>query len=226
MYAARNSIIPEPIARQPWGMLIPLFLLVAFGAAVLYSAAGGSMNPYASSHLIRFGVFMVMASVIASLPREFVKFMAYPAYVVVLLMLVGVEVMGALRGGSQRWLDLGFMVLQPSELMKPVIVVVLAHFFASLPVGRQVPTSNMPCPTTAKCSGQRRQRRCRRHRHPRPLRLPKHFVRSASQTRWGRSLQHFGFAIHRSSSNAWCPPLCDQAVGSISAHGADRLIGT
>jgi rod shape determining protein RodA len=43
--------------------------------------------------------------------------------------------MGALRGGSQRWLDLGFMVLQPSELMKPVIVVTLAQFYSTLPVG-------------------------------------------------------------------------------------------
>ncbi|MEL7190482.1 MAG: rod shape-determining protein RodA, partial [Pseudomonadota bacterium] len=50
-----NGVIPEPIARLPWGMLIPLFLLVGFGALVLYSAAGGSMQPFASSHLMRFG---------------------------------------------------------------------------------------------------------------------------------------------------------------------------
>ncbi|MCK0128446.1 rod shape-determining protein RodA [Erythrobacter sp. F6033] len=130
-----NGIVPASIARQPWGMLIPLFLLVAFGAAVLYSAAGGSMQPYASSHLIRFFVFLVMASVIASLPREFVKFMTYPAYVVVLILLMAVEVIGQVNGGSQRWLDLGFMVLQPSELMKPVIVITLAFFYSSLPVG-------------------------------------------------------------------------------------------
>ncbi|MDJ0641376.1 MAG: rod shape-determining protein RodA [Erythrobacter sp.] len=130
-----SSVVPAPIARQPWGMLIPLLLLVAFGAAVLYSAAGGSMQPFATSHLIRFSVFLVMAAIIASLPREFVRLMTYPAYIVVLLMLVAVEAMGALRGGSQRWLDLGFMVLQPSELMKPVIVVTLAQFYSTLPVG-------------------------------------------------------------------------------------------
>ena len=133
--ARRGGIIPEPIARQPWGMLIPLFLLVAFGAAVLYSAAGGSMDPYASQHLIRFTVFLVMAAVIASLPRDFVRFMTYPAYIVVLLLLVAVEVIGQVGGGSQRWLDLGFMVLQPSELMKPVIVITLAQFYSTLPVG-------------------------------------------------------------------------------------------
>ena len=132
---ATSGIIPDPIARQPWGMLIPLCLLVAFGAAVLYSAAGGSMDPFASSHLIRFSVFLVMAAIIASMPKNFVQFFTYPAYIVVFLMLLGVEVMGQVNGGSQRWLNLGFMVLQPSELMKPVIVVVLAHFFSSLPVG-------------------------------------------------------------------------------------------
>jgi len=136
MYATtRRGIIPDPLARQPWKMLIPLFLLVLFGAAVLYSAAGGSMTPYAQSHLVRFGVFLVMASIIASLPRAFVRFMTYPAYIVVLLMLIGVEIVGQVNGGSQRWLNLGFMVLQPSELMKPVIVITLAHYFSSLPVG-------------------------------------------------------------------------------------------
>ncbi|MEE4200661.1 rod shape-determining protein RodA [Erythrobacter sp.] len=133
--AVSRSIIPDPIARQPWGMLIPLLLLVAFGAAVLFSAAGGSWDPYASSHVLRFGVFLLMAAVIASLPRQFVRLMTYPAYVVILLMLGAVEVMGAVRGGAQRWLDLGFMELQPSELMKPVIVVTLAMFYSSLPAG-------------------------------------------------------------------------------------------
>ncbi|EAQ30108.1 rod shape-determining protein [Erythrobacter sp. NAP1] len=133
--SARGGIIPYPIARQPWGMLIPLFLLVAFGAAVLYSAAGGSMDPYASSHLVRFGVFLVMASVIASLPRELVRLLTYPAYAIVLALLLLVEIIGQVNGGSQRWLNLGFMVLQPSEIMKPVIVVTLALFYSSLPVG-------------------------------------------------------------------------------------------
>lgn len=130
-----NSLIPEPIARQPWAMLIPLFLLVCFGAAVLYSAAGGTMQPFAASHLIRFGIFLVMAAVITSLPLELVKFAAYPGYIIVLLLLLAVELVGAIGGGSQRWLDLGPIVLQPSELMKPMVVIVLARFFATLPAG-------------------------------------------------------------------------------------------
>lgn len=132
---ANRSIIPDPIARQPWGMLIPLFMLVIFGAAVLYSAAGGSMTPYASSHLMRFAIALVMAGVISLIPRELVRLLVYPAYIVVFLLLLAVEIRGQVGGGSQRWLDLGFMVLQPSEVMKPVIVVTLAHYFSTLPVG-------------------------------------------------------------------------------------------
>ena len=132
---ARGGIVPDPIARQPWRMLIPLFMLVAFGAAVLYSEAGGSMDPYASSHLLRFGVFLTMAAIITLFPRDLVKLLTYPAYVIVLVLLLGVEILGQVNGGSQRWLDLGFMVLQPSELMKPVIVLTLAQFYSSLPVG-------------------------------------------------------------------------------------------
>ena len=130
-----NRIVPEPIARQPWQMLIPLFMLVSFGAAVLYSAAGGSMEPFAESHLVRFALFLVMASVISLLPRDLIKLLAYPAYIGVLLLLLAVEAIGAIGGGSQRWLNLGPLVLQPSELMKPVIVLVLARFFDALPIG-------------------------------------------------------------------------------------------
>lgn len=134
-----SGIIPAPIARQPWQMLFPLFMLVMFGGAVLYSAAGGSLTPFASSHFIRFAVFLVMASIIASLPRPFVIAMIYPGYIGVLILLLAVEVIGTLGGGSQRWLELGFMRLQPSELMKPVIVLALARFYETLPAG-MIPT--------------------------------------------------------------------------------------
>lgn len=130
-----NSIIPAPVARQPWQMLIPLFLLVAFGAAVLFSAAGGNFQPFASSHLMRFGIFMVMASIMVLFSREFVKFMAYPAFGIVLVMLLGVELVGAMGGGSQRWLEFGPLRIQPSELMKPIVVLALAKFYDSLPSG-------------------------------------------------------------------------------------------
>ena len=80
-----------------------------------------------------------MAFVLSLFPRDFIQFMALPVYVVVLLMLLAVEAIGFVGGGSQRWLNLGFMQLQPSELMKPAVVLILARYYASLPVG-MIPT--------------------------------------------------------------------------------------
>ena len=128
-----RSIVPEPVARQPWQMLIPLFGLVALGGAVLYSAAGGHLQPYALSHVIRFLVFLVMAIVISLMSRNLFRMAAYPIYGGIVVLLVLVEAIGAVGGGSQRWLNLGFMTLQPSELMKPAIVLVLAKFYETLP---------------------------------------------------------------------------------------------
>lgn len=127
--------LPAPLAKIPWQMLIPLTLLVLFGAAVLHSAAGGSMSPYAGSHLVRYVVFLVMALIMSAFPRDWAFMAAYPVYGTVLLLLLGVEIVGQVGGGSQRWLELGVFRLQPSELMKPGIVLVLACFYHSLPVG-------------------------------------------------------------------------------------------
>ncbi|MEA1619642.1 rod shape-determining protein RodA [Erythrobacter sp. T5W1-R] len=135
MKPATRSIIPEPIARQPWEVLIPVMLLTAFGGLVLYSAGGGSMEPFATSHFIRFGVFMVMAAIIAAMPREAVRVLTYPSYLLVLLMLMGVEIVGAVGGGSQRWLEFGPIRIQPSEIMKPAVVLAMARFYATLPNG-------------------------------------------------------------------------------------------
>lgn len=127
------SIVPEAVARQPWRMLVPLFGLVSLGAAVLYSAAGGSLQPYALSHVIRFVLFLGMAIGISMTSRNMFRSLAYPLYGGIVLLLVLVELIGAVGGGSQRWLNLGFMTLQPSELMKPAIVLVLARFYETLP---------------------------------------------------------------------------------------------
>lgn len=128
-----RGIVPEAIARQPWHVILPLLLLNTFGSAVLHSAAGGSLDPWATLHTIHFFVFLVMAMVISYIPRELFKLAAFPGYVVLVVLLILVELIGGIGGGSQRWLNLGFMTLQPSELMKPGIVLMLARYYDSLP---------------------------------------------------------------------------------------------
>lgn len=134
-----SGIVPAPVARLPWQLLVPLVALVIFGSLVLYSAAGGTMTAYADSHLLRFAIFLVMALAISRFDRPLVSLLTYPAYGIILAMLFAVEVVGAVSGGSQRWLELGPIRLQPSELMKPAVVVALAKYYDGLPPG-MVPT--------------------------------------------------------------------------------------
>ncbi|KPF80187.1 rod shape-determining protein RodA [Novosphingobium sp. AAP93] len=129
----QRAYIPAFIARQPWGVILPLSALVTFGGAVLYSAAGGHLMPWALLHVVRFVVFLGMAMVVARIPSQWFKNAALPSYALLCVLLVLVELLGRVSGGSQRWLNLGFMQLQPSELMKPGIVLVLAWFYSVLP---------------------------------------------------------------------------------------------
>lgn len=130
-----DGFVPAPIAQLPWRLLFLVIAIGGFGAIVLYSAAGGSASPWAGSHAIRFCVFLGMAVVMSRFPVEFWQAIAFPTYVIVLVLLIGVELLGAISGGSQRWLDLGFIRLQPSELMKLAIILAVARFYALLPPG-------------------------------------------------------------------------------------------
>ena len=99
---------------------------------MLYSAAGGSWEPWASRQAIRLALGLVLMVVIALVSiRIWLKF-AYFFYAGALALLASVEVFGAVRMGAQRWIDLEFMHLQPSEIMKFALVLALARYFHSL----------------------------------------------------------------------------------------------
>jgi len=129
------SIIPQSVTEFPWRVLGLLAAIALFGTLVLYSAAGGSITPWAINQGVRFVIFAVMALVLSRIPLELFARFAFPAYGAVLVSLVLVELIGGVAGGSQRWINLGFMQLQPSEFMKPIIVLAVARFYAMLPVG-------------------------------------------------------------------------------------------
>ena len=99
---------------------------------MLYSAANGSFQPWASRQLVRFGVgFLAMIAVALIDVRTWLRF-AYVLYGVSLILLVLVEFMGFVGMGAQRWIDLGYFNLQPSELMKITLVLALARYFHGL----------------------------------------------------------------------------------------------
>jgi rod shape determining protein RodA len=128
-----RAAIPAPIAALPWRILLLLLAVAGFGTLVLFSAAGGAMSPWAGNHIFRFAVFVVMALVLSRVREPLLRFTAFPVYALILLALLGVELLGVVKGGGQRWLNLGFIRLQPSEFMKPAVVLALAHFFALVP---------------------------------------------------------------------------------------------
>lgn len=130
------DVIPRPVADLPWGVIFLLTVIASFGGIVLFSAAGGSISPWAGKHMLRFGVFLAMALVIARFSQSFVKLATFPGYIAITLMLLGVELIGQIGGGSQRWLDLGPIRIQPSELMKPAIILAVARFYETLPVNQ------------------------------------------------------------------------------------------
>lgn len=130
-----SGIVPGPLAQLPWRIIGLVVAIGMFGLVVLYSAASGSMTPWAFNQGLRFFVFLAMAIGLSRVPESFWALGAFPMYIVIVVMLVGVELLGAVAGGSQRWLDLGFIRLQPSELMKPVIVMAMARFYEILPAG-------------------------------------------------------------------------------------------
>ncbi len=110
--------------------------MASFGFIVLYSAAGGSLTPWAGLHMVRFLVALAMAIILSRFNEAFWKAIAFPVYIAVLVMLLGVELIGAISGGSQRWLNFGFIRIQPSELMKVAVILAVARFYAFLPPSR------------------------------------------------------------------------------------------
>ena len=128
------SFVPAPLAQLPWKILLLVLAIGCFDSLVLYSAAGGSIRPWALSQGIRFFVFLSGAILLSRIPERVWSNAALPAYGALCVMLVLVELVGAIRGGGQRWLDLGIgFRLQPSELMKPCIVLTCAKFYDLLP---------------------------------------------------------------------------------------------
>jgi rod shape determining protein RodA len=130
-----NARWPQRILQLPWRMIALMALIGSFAVVVLYSAAGGSFRPWALNHAVRFAIFLGASLAISQVPLRFWLRIAYPLYAVVLVALIGVEIVGGISGGSQRWLDLGFIRLQPSEFMKLAIVIALARFYHYLPRG-------------------------------------------------------------------------------------------
>ena len=119
-----------------WPLAILLTAVAGIGFLMLYSVAGGSFTPWAEPQMKRYALGFVTMLIVAMIPIWFWRNMSMLIYAVSLILLVLVEFFGTVGMGAQRWIDLGFMRLQPSELMKVTLVIVLAAYYDWLPLNR------------------------------------------------------------------------------------------
>lgn len=119
----------EKFWQVNWGLVLLVTLISSVGFAMLYSAANGSVDPWASRQMARFGIGIVLLLVVAVIDIRIWFRYAYVLYFVALILLVAVEFFGVSGMGAQRWIDLKVIQLQPSEVMKVALVLALARCF-------------------------------------------------------------------------------------------------
>ena len=121
--------IRQKLAQLDWGLIILLGAVSGIGIAALYSAAGGHFNPWASRQIAHFAIGAVVMVIVAFTDIKWWHRLAYPFYGLGLALLVLVALIGHTGMGAQRWINIGFFQLQPSELMKIAVVMALARYF-------------------------------------------------------------------------------------------------
>jgi len=127
---SRVDLTPlRKIADLNWGMILVLICIAGIGTLALFSAGGGSLDPWADRHAIRFGLGLLMLGAVAMVDIRFWMRWAYAAYAVALVLLILVPILGIVGMGARRWIDLGPFTIQPSEIMKITLVLALARYF-------------------------------------------------------------------------------------------------
>ena len=137
------SYLEYKVARVPsglgkvlalnWGLVLLVTAVASIGFIVLYSVGGGSWY-WAEPQMQRFALGLVVMFAAAMIPIWFWRNVSAAMYGGALVLLLAVDFVGASGGGAQRWIDIGFMRLQPSELMKITLVLMLAAYYDWLPV--------------------------------------------------------------------------------------------
>jgi len=124
------------ILHLNWPLVFLITAVASTGFLMLYSVGGGEIDRWAEPQMQRFAVGMVAMIGLAFVPIWFWRSIAIPAYLFCLVLLVAVDLVGHTTMGAQRWLDIGPIRLQPSELMKVALVLMLAAYYDWLDLDR------------------------------------------------------------------------------------------
>ncbi|QNT79538.1 rod shape-determining protein RodA [Entomobacter blattae] len=132
LLAEPNFQFFHKLLQVNWLYVLLICALAAIGYIALYSAGGGSAKSFAKPQMIRFVLgFIVMVGMAVLHPRILIK-LAWPLYGLSLILLVAVLAMGHVGKGAERWLVVGGIAIQPSELAKITLVLVLASWFRNV----------------------------------------------------------------------------------------------
>ena len=129
----RRLTLADKFRGVQWGLVIVIAAISGIGFAMLYSAANGSLQPWASRQMIRFAIAFVPMVLVAIIDIRHWFRAAYWVYAVALVLVIAVDLRGFVGMGAQRWIDLGFIQLQPSEIMTIGLVLALARYFHGVP---------------------------------------------------------------------------------------------
>lgn len=125
----RGAGVLRKLWQIPWLFVLLLTAVGAVGYVALYSAGSGNPDLYATKHALRFGFCLVLMLCIGFIDIRIIAKVAPLAYLGGVSLLLLVAFHGSVGGGAQRWIDLGPLQLQPSELMKIILVLTLAAWF-------------------------------------------------------------------------------------------------
>ena len=115
-------------------LVISILILGIISMFAMYSTDGGEFKYHTNSHILRFIVFFGLFFFISLIQVRFWHNQSYLIYILFFILLIGVKYFGLTSSGSRRWLDLYFMNLQPSELMKVGLILFLAKYYHRLPI--------------------------------------------------------------------------------------------
>ena len=116
-----------------WPLVLLITAVSGFGFLMLYSVAGGALDPWARAQMIRFAAGIIIMFIVAFIPIGFWRQLSPLVYLGGIILLLIVLLFGHVGMGAQRWINLGFIQLQPSEVMKIALVMALALYYDWLP---------------------------------------------------------------------------------------------
>lgn len=129
MSSTRSLSLLAKLGEINWFIVGLMTLIASIGFAMMVSAGGGEFSPWASQQITRFCIAFIGMIILAIIPQRVLMDGAYLAYIAGLLVLIGVDIIGHIGMGAQRWLQFGGLNLQPSEFMKLALILVLARYF-------------------------------------------------------------------------------------------------